>query len=241
MDARLISWMATVAVAVAMSAGAALFYYLGPDTRPRPETDPAVFMAPAPMTPEAPAGTPRYGLQAAADAGLIEYAVTGNGNSSGDALLLHVRRLSDAPVDVYVAPGTVFAPDNPDAQRMVAWGVIGMLDLDAENLTPASSIYLPTPDLRSYVVEAYCLDFALANPTFQDRLAVIAAPAERAAQVMYESKRSGLSISAIQSAIWIDEDHLSKQEIQEHFDASDEEIDQAFDLLKRTPPPRGRA
>jgi len=233
------AWLKWLGVfALGATVGGAALYLFGIDSRPPAETDPAVFMVPAAPDAAAPAGTPRYSLREAAERGLVQYEVAGRGASSGPALVLGIQRLSDAEFDVYVAPGTVFMPGGGDVQRMVAWGVIGVIGADG-TVQPATSVYLPTQEVKLVLLEAYCLDFELENPAVEHRFQAVAAPAVRAAQLIYEGKRNGLSTGAIQTAIWVQEDSLERQEIQAKFDATDEEVDDAFELLKRTPPPNG--
>ena len=229
------SWIAVCVLGVV--AGAGLLYWGGgnsPDRRPPAETDPAVLLQPAAMDERAPAGTPRYSLAEAQAEGLVRAETVGRNASSGDALVIAVERLADRDIDVYIAPGTVFVPGG-DVQRMVAWGVVGVIVPPNTAMQPTTSMYLPTPDLHVFIVEAYCLDFKLENPTVNDVFQVQAEPHARAAQIIREGKNEGLSINAIQSAIWIEEDHLTKHEIQTKFDASDKEIEDAFEMLKRTP------
>lgn len=203
--------------------------------------DTAAILAPAPMDSSAPSGTPRYSLQEAKQRGLIDYTVAGRGASSGGSLLLVVQRITDTPIDIYVAPGTTFLPGSGSAQRMVAWGVMGrvVVEADTAHLFPMTSIYLPSLDAQAFMVEAYCLDFHLENPSPQDRFVAAAEPDVRAAQILQESKKEGLSIRATQTAIWIDENHVTKQEIQTKFEASDQEVEDAFEMLKRLPRPPG--
>ena len=231
------------------------------------ELDPDVLTAPPPMDSSAPEGTPRYALEDATARGLIEYEVHGTGYSSGDVLMLKIRRLSDDAIDVYIVPGTVFVPGNSDAQSMVAWNVVrgAVVHDDTQQLSPdevvdVTSMYLPDVEPRVFAVEAYCLNFDLDNPqpadAFQPQLAQPAeaaqvatnepataavAPDVRAAQLIREGKRQRLSTAGIQVAIWADHNHKTKQEIARKFDATAEEMDKAFDLLLNTPPPKKKA
>lgn len=215
---------------------------------PAAETDPAVLTAPAAMDPTASPDTTRYSLQDAAAKGLVEYEVHGNGGSSGESLVVGVRRLVDFNVDVYIRPGTVFVPGGGNAQRMVAWGVVGVVVVQSEPVRPVTSMYLHNMELRLYVLEAYCLDFERDNPSLDDILTPSPVLAEgavegldvRAAQIIYEGKRRKLSIPGIQVALWHDRDRLRKEQIQEKFKASDKEVDDAFEMLKNLPPPKKR-
>jgi len=94
---------------------------------------------------------------------------------------------------------------------------------------------LNTFESKTFLVEAYCLDFELGNPAPQNAFRVDPVAYIRPAEIIQQGKSEEASIKTIQTAIWIDEDHLTKQEIQSKFDASDQEVEDAFELLKRTP------
>ncbi|MCX5724546.1 MAG: hypothetical protein NTX84_08545 [Nitrospirae bacterium] len=237
------NWPMITVFVLGVLTGGGLLYYLGginsdgtrDGDQPPAETNLAVLLQPAPMDEKAPAGTPRHSLADAQAEGLIRVETVGRNASSGDALVIAVERLTDHDIDIYVAPGTIFLPSGGDVQRMVAWGVVGAIVSSDSAMQPTTSMYLPTPEPRVFIVEAYCLDFTLENPTVNDLFRVQTAPHARAAQIIHEGKRTNMSIKTIQSAIWIEEDHLTKQEIQTKFDASDQEIEDAFEMLKRTP------
>lgn len=228
--------------------GSALTYWFKRTSGGPWEMDPAVLTRPAPMDPSAPADTPRYALHEAAAKGLVEYEMRGINNSSGDSLLVVIRRLVDRDIDIYIIPGSVFRPASDKVQQMVAWGVAGAV-VPNRPLQPVSSMYLSNYDVRGFILEAYCLNFSLENPSPKDNFQPVAAMAGspvdqaidvRAAQIIYEGKKRGLPIPGIQSAVWADHEHLTKQEIQTKFSASAKEMDDAFEMVKNMPPPRGR-
>lgn len=198
---------------------------------PTPPTAPS-----KPSTP-APTHSDGYTLQDAAARGLIEYTLVGTGGSSGDTLMLHVRRLGDQEVVLYVDPGTVFGPSEAGFQRMVVAGVRGIVaDPQSGGYFEIDTIRLDTPDLRVYVLEAYCMDFELENPTAAVSFAPLAYD-PRAAAVIGAAKSSGLTMPATQAAIWLDRGHVTKEDIGAKFEASDQELEDAWQLLQRMPPP----
>lgn len=210
------------------------------------EVDAAVLTKPAPMDSSAPSGTSRYALHDAAAKGLIEYEIHGTGSSSGSSLLVGIRRLVDTNIDIYVIPGSVMRPSSDSAQPMAVWGVRGAV-VSKTSIQPVTSMYLPDNDVHIFILEAYCLDFHLDNPaaevTFQPKAEVAGQPVSqavdvRAAQLIYEGKRRGLSISGIQAAIWADHNHVTKQEIRTKFTVDAKEMDDAFEMAKNMPPPR---
>jgi hypothetical protein len=208
--------------------------------------DAAALTKPAPMDSSAPSGTSRYALHDAAAKGLIEYEIHGTGSSSGASLLVGIRRLVDTNIDIYVIPGSVMRPSSDSAQPMVVWGVHGTV-VSKTSIQPVASMYLPDNEVHIFVLEAYCLDFHLDNPaaevTFQPKAEVAGQPVSqavdlRAAQLIYQGKRGGFSISGIQVAIWADHNNVTKQEIRTKFTVGAKEIDDAFEMAKNMPPPQ---
>lgn len=178
-----------------------------------------------------------YSLDQAARLGLVEYTVVGTGASSGDALLLRIRRTSNRTIVVVVDPGTLLGPSDRRFQRMVVSGVRGLVtDEQDDAYIETDTIRLDDGRPRVYVLEAYCMDFTLENPTPAVSFAPVGVDA-RAAVVMDAARDSGLSIAATQVALWMDRGHVTREQIETKFDASDQEQDDAWELLKRLPPP----
>lgn len=178
-----------------------------------------------------------YALHDAVSRNLIEYQVTGLGGSSGDSLQIKVRRMTSTPITVYVAPGTVFATGSAGVQSMVGYSISGaIIDPGTGAMQPMNTMHLSDDAFHSFYVQAYCLDFALENPTPQDVFEVRAVD-PRAATVLTAAKSEGLSIPATQAAIWMDRDHVTKQRIATKFAASEQDIEDAWQLLMRLPPP----
>lgn len=212
----------------------------------RAATDVSTLTAPAPLDEDAPYDTPRYSLQEAVSRGLVDYEIRGNGNSSGDSLTMTMRRLSFSAIDVYIVPGTIFVSGNANAQRMVGWRVVGVVELDQKTYE-TTSMYLPDTIQRTFVIEAYCLDFRRDNPSASDvfitsDLASSVAVADtldlRAAQIIAEGKKRNLTIAGLQSAIWVDHEGISRKELETKFSAADgKDLDDAFNFLQTLPPP----
>jgi hypothetical protein len=178
-----------------------------------------------------------YGLAEAKEKGLIEYEVRGTGSSSGDALMLSIRRTGDQTIVVYVDMGTVFGPNDAQYQRMVATGVRGLVvNQSTGSYMPTTEIRLDDMEPKLYVVEAFCMDFNLHNPAEAAVMTPLAIDA-RSAAVLTQAKSAGLSMPGTQAALWIDRDHVTKEKIQAIFEASDKDIEDAFEMLKTMPPP----
>lgn len=183
-------------------------------------------------------------LQQAAGLRAIKYEVQGTGGSSGDVLEIKIQSLLPSRLDIYIRPGTIFTNSNSKGQRMVGWGVVGMVVSDT-HMQPTTSMYLPDTRIKTYRIEAYCLDFRLDNPTREDRLLAVADDVGslgsvdvRAAQIIYEGKRRDLTIGGIQSLIWMDHEKIPAKEIQASIKVSTVELDQALEIWKTLPPPK---
>lgn len=174
-------------------------------------------------------------LHDAERAGLVEYQVTGTGNSSGDSLRIRVRRTTSRPVTLYIAPGTVFGTRSAGVQRMVAWSVSGsVVDENSGLIEPTETIHLDDDRNQEFVVEAYCMDIELENPSSEDEFAARSVD-QRAAAILSEANGQGLGLAATQAAIWMDQG-VTGDEIVEKFEATQEELEQARQLLTRLPP-----
>lgn len=198
---------------------------------PLPE-DEEILKAPAPGS-EVPAGTRRESILSASERGLAEYQINGTGDSSGEAMTVAVQNTSGSPLEIVITPGTVFLP-NGNAQQMMAWGIVAVVvDSDSEPQR-VSTMYLPDATPRLAVVEAYCLNFELPNPERTDVFTVSATPQISAAAIVYAAKTEKLSLASTQIAVWKNQDdHITQKEIESKFEASQEEFDKAFELVKR--------
>lgn len=223
-------WSAAFAVGLACAACGR-----GELKTPATET-PAQPQVAAPLTASEPVRE-RYALDEAARDGLVEYEVSGLGGSSGDSLLLSIRRTSAQSFTVYVAPGTVFGTSAAGVQSMIAYGISGaLINADTGEMEVVQELPLVDVNTHRLYVEAYCLDFHLENPAPENRF-TIAAAEPRASLVLNAAKDSELSVSATQAAIWMDRDHVTKEDITAKFEASDQDLEDAWQLLKKLPPP----
>ncbi len=104
-------------------------------------------------------------------------------------------------------------------------------------LEEPQAIASPTSRNSSIKATTGRLDFELSNPELTDSFEVAILAAERPAQLIYEGKRQDLSIETIQTAIWLDEEQVTQEDVLDVFDVSTEEIDAALELLEQTPNP----
>lgn len=201
-------------------------YSTAPTEAPIVETPPVVPPAPT-----------RYTLDEAAKRGLIEYEVKGRGGSSGPALELKVRRLKAERIEIYVPPGTVFETGSSGVQSMVAKSIIRQIAEDvAEEVGERvleeivdGVVGLDDDDSRTFLIEAYCRDFELENPSPQDGF-VSAAVDLRSAAILQAADEQNLGVRATQAAVWMDRG-VEPLTIAKQFPATPEDFDAAARLL----------
>jgi hypothetical protein len=186
-----------------------------------------------------PSITRRYALQEAAQRGLIEYRIAGNGASSGESLAITMRRTTAEPIDLYIEPGTVFRPDSSAAQSMVARSFLRELaehiaEEVAERLVDeGGTIHLADDAEHNVLIEAYCRDLELANPSAQDGFTFASVDA-RSATLLAAARARGLDLVATQAAIWMDRG-ATGEEILRHFVATALQLEQAGALVASLP------
>jgi hypothetical protein len=238
-----------IAIVLALLCVVGLYFWFAQDSvppcDPTAETDVSALIEPAPMDPATPSDTERYSLQDAVIRELVEYKVVGTGAASGESLIISIKLTNDQPIDVFILPGTIFTPDNPNAQRMVAWGVAAAI-VKPDQVSPVTSMYLSDSNVHLFFIEAYCVDIHLDNPKVTDSfLAPIAEPVSipetldiRAAQIMREGKKRNFSFQALQVALWKDHEGVTQKEIKTKYDASVGDTEKAWELVQTLPPPK---
>jgi len=161
--------------------------------------------------------------------GKVSVRVYGLGGSTGDSLEIAVQsRVSDV-LRLSITPGTVFRCSG-GAQDMVAATVKG-LRLSGSTYSPTSVIHLDPQQQRTYVVEAYCLDFHKDNPGTGDtfRVGTLDRKSER---ILRAGSQESASIGAIQSALWMDRG-VSTSRLRGRLPVSDDDVRQAREILRR--------
>jgi hypothetical protein len=163
----------------------------------------------------------------------VDAEISGIGGSTGDAILITVRRKVPDMLRLTLTPGTVFTSTSGTVQNMVAASVKGER-VGENSYRPATEIVLADNDKHSYVVEAYCLDFHKPNPGSSDSFTIASAD-ERARKILQAGKAKSASIAAIQSALWMQREHLTPAEVKQRFPASDEDIAVAQAIVQSQP------
>ena len=169
-------------------------------------------------------------LHQAVEDGEVDVEITGIGGSTGDAILLTVRRRVPRVLRLTLTPGTRFKSVSGTVQDMAGASVQGEL-LTSNSYRPAGEIVLADDEKHRYVVEAYCLDFHKPNPGPSDRFR-IDAPDEQAQRLLYAGKARSASIRAIQAALWMARGGPTERRLKQRFSATDADLAAARELLR---------
>lgn len=136
---------------------------------------------PSSPTPTVPSQTtyPKYSLSEAISAGYVEANITGvtgssnifnfnfsfgstRGASSGDCIILHIKRLVNYTIEIDPIPmGTLLVPNSADAQTMAVLKLQGIAE--GSRYRPREIILLQNSDPVEYLFSAYCVDFEKDN------------------------------------------------------------------------------
>lgn len=157
----------------------------------------------------------------AASRGLIELVLAGKGGSSGDVVTLTVKRTARRPMHLRLLAGTVLRSASTSVQNMIVAAVKGEL-MDGDRYRPAETIDLADDKPRTYLLEAYCLDFDRDNPGASDRFSV--GPVnESVLSLIREAQKDAPSIAVTQAAVWLAAG-VSKASIRERFTIGDTDL-----------------
>ncbi len=162
--------------------------------------------------------------------GKVGADITGIGGSTGDTILITVRRKVPEELRLTLTPGTVFKSVTGTVQNMAGASIKGER-VGESSYRPTTEIVLADNDKHSYVIEAYCLDFHKGNPGPSDRFS-IAPPDGQALKILQAGKAKGASIQVIQAAVWMDRDGATATQLKQRFPVGDRDIEAARGLLR---------
>ena len=168
-------------------------------------------------------------LQEAVNQGKVTMAMKGLGGSTGDVIVITLRRTVPETLRLTLAPGTLLPSASGTVQDMVAARVKGER-MGPFTYRPSSTIELRDNREHDYLVEAYCLDFHKDNPGPADAFQ-LGKMDERAKTILEAGRKQQVSINVLQSAIWIDREHLSDATLKRRFPVGDSDIARARALL----------
>jgi hypothetical protein len=174
-----------------------------------------------------------YTLSEAVDKNLVKAGITGIGVSSGDSINLELTRLTPNTTEIKVPKGTVLIASGT-AQNMVVYKVRGIPE-DTKWIIPISKIILDSSEPQTFILEAYCLDFHKENPSSSTKLSVgtfADPPIIRILDALDNLSSDITAVGAIQTAIWIVTEDVSKKELVDRFPVGQKDIDNAKVILE---------
>ena len=177
--------------------------------------------------------TPRYTLSEAIDKNFVKAEITGSGASSGDCINLKLTRVTSYTTEIRVPKGTVLRASGI-AQNMVAYKVSG-IPKDTLWITPVSKIVLDSSEPQTFILEAYRLDFYKENPCSSTKFSVGTLSDPQILRILDASDNLTsdiTSVGAIQTAIWVVTDNVSKEELVDRFPVEQKDIDNAKVILE---------
>ncbi len=169
-------------------------------------------------------------LHKAVNESKVKVEISGLGGSTGDTILLQIKRLIPLTMQLSITPGSVFKSESGKVQDMVFARIKGERMGDRK-YRPSSKIVLTDNANHSYIVEAYCLDFHKSNPGKNDTF-ILTAPDKKTAKILKAGNEQSLGIAAIQSAIWIDRANISDSELTRRFPVSNVDLKAAHKLIE---------
>jgi hypothetical protein len=174
-------------------------------------------------------GEQRLSLEQAQKEGKASVEISGMGASTGDAILIGVRRNVRETLRLHLEPGTVFQSRSGSAQNMVAVCIQGEME-GPTTYSPASEIVLSDDRRHSYVARGCCVDLEKSNPSDSDGFTISAVDG-RLKAICEMGSRRGVSVEVLQAAIWLDREGACAESIKARFPVNDGEIESARALL----------
>lgn len=172
--------------------------------------------------------------------GKVTVKIASLGGSTGDAILLTVRRLQANPLQVTLTPGTVLRSGRASVQDMTAARIRGK-PMARNQLEPASDFFLDKDEEQTLVVRAYCLDFDKDNPAKGDTF-IIQGPDLSMARLLQLASEDAKDTTTIQAAVWILKDSVTDEALRARFRIDNPQLAAARELLRRsTTAPRAPA
>jgi hypothetical protein len=187
---------------------------------------------PTPML--TPTPTPiKTSLSNAIALGYVQASITGNGASSGDSIILNIKRLVTYTVEIDpLSLGTVLTTSET-AQSMVINKLEGIENGD-NTYTPTNRILLVTSNQVAYLFNAYCLTFHRSNPESSNLFTasgMASANVVKILNVLPSLAPSITTVSAVQTAIWTVTDNIGLNDLSTTFPSGVNQIGNAKTIL----------
>lgn len=158
-------------------------------------------------------------LAGAIAAGKVTAVFRGLGGSSGDAVQVTVARTPKAGAGrlvLVVPPGVQLRSSTPSVQDMVIASVRGRM-VSETRFAAASEIVVTGTGPVTYLLEAYCSEFEKDNPSDSTTF-TLQMPNAALACILREGR--GLSMEALQAAVWIQTDRVTYARLSGKFPVS---------------------
>ncbi|MGH2586209.1 MAG: hypothetical protein ACRDJE_14950, partial [Dehalococcoidia bacterium] len=165
-------------------------------------------------------------LPDAIDQGLVRAEFLGEGGASGAVIRLQVTRAATMDLTITVPRGLLLRNRNPEEQDMTVQGLLA--ERTGDRTVPVAMIDLRDDDTHTYVLEAYCLEAELENPSVDavfvpegfvgpDLIAVLDA--------VDQVPDAEDEIDVIQAAVWVLTDDITREKLAEiGYELSDADV-----------------
>ena len=173
--------------------------------------------APAAAQPRPAGAQAAVSLLDAIDQGLVRAEFTGNGSASGAAMLLRITRTSQSDLTLAVPVGVLLLNGDAEEQDMVVRQLLGESS-GGSGYRPLTLIELRDGDEHVFILEAYCLEAHLDNPSRGSGFTLAGLVGEGVVAVLVAVDRvpdADEEITAIQAAVWAITDNISRDELDE--------------------------
>ena len=151
------------------------------------------------------------------------------GGSTGDCLVLYVKKNTKENMDIFIPVGTVFKSKTQNIQNMIAYKVKGIM-VDEKRYLETEYITLSSDLTYKVLVEAYCLDFQKDNPNKESRFDISGINKSSKCIILY-GKKNGANNNVIQSAIWMHRENITDDALKKRFPVNSNEITLARKIL----------
>ena len=170
-----------------------------------------------------------FSLGEAVNQGKVSMTIKGTGGSTGNVILITLKSLVSQTLHLTLTPGTVLPSVSGSGQDMVAAKIKGERINDI--MYPSSWVITLRDDQEHvYLVEAYWLNFHNSNPAHSDQFRWGHIDA-RAQSILEAWRNQHANMNVLQSALWIDREHLSDFALRRRLSVNEEELAQARALL----------
>jgi hypothetical protein len=188
-----------------------------------------------------PTPTPKYSLSEAVAAGYVEANITGYsglgaifGTSSGDSIIVNIKRLVSYTIEIDPIPTGTLLVTSGNAQNMA---VLKLRGLEAGlGYYTRDRILLDTPTATQWLFSGYCVNFHKSNPT-STTIFTESGSADanviKIFNILNQLPSNVTTNGAIQTAVSVVTDNVSRNELQSTWPSFVSEIQNARTILEK--------